>query len=309
MSGETPAHPGTAAASVQPRVPHLSASALRWLRRLFALLQTLSPGLAARLAFHLFLRTYRHPLRPEDGAALARATRHRLATAGGHEFVAWEWGAGERLAIILHGWGSGAARFTRLAEALHARGWHVVAADAPGHGASPGKDSSLPRFIAALDAIVARFGPPQALIGHSLGALAIARRHADGPPDWAGHLQDVVLVSMPSGAPFLVEVFLHALQLTARTRARLLALFEERFDALVDSFCSLPGAAHITARLLLVHDAGDDIVPHAHSVALLRELPEAELATTTGLGHSALTRDAATIARIVDFVGGDTATK
>jgi pimeloyl-ACP methyl ester carboxylesterase len=302
MPAESSAAPAAAATAPPLRVPHLSAGWLRWLRRTFAMLQAVSPALAARAAFRLFLRTYRHPLRPEDGAALAQARRHRLS-AGSDEFVVYEWGAGERRAIILHGWGSSAARFTHMAAELQARGWHVLVADAPGHGASPGHASSLPRFIAALDAIVARFGPPQALIGHSLGALAIARRHADGPPEWAGHLQGVVLISMPSGAPFLIEVFLRALRLEAATRARLLALFEARFDALADSYCSLPGAAHITARLLLVHDAGDDIVPHAHSAALLRELPEAELATTTGLGHSALTRDAATIARIADFVG------
>ena len=90
----------------------------------------------------------------------------------------YEWGQGDRIVIILHGWGSSAARFTRMAELLQARGWHVLVPDAPGHGASPGRSSSLPQFIAALDAIVARFGAPRALVGHSLGALGIACRYA-----------------------------------------------------------------------------------------------------------------------------------
>jgi pimeloyl-ACP methyl ester carboxylesterase len=275
----------------------------------FALLQALSPALAARLAFRLFLRSFRHPLRAEDSAALGRARRHRLL-AGTQAFEVREWGAGDRLAIILHGWGSSAARFTLMAETLQARGWRVLVPDAPGHGASPGKSSSLPQFIAALDAIVARFGPPQALIGHSLGALGIARRHAQGPPDWATQLRAVVLISMPSGAPFLLEVFLDALGIQAATRARLVGLFERRFRAGVESYASLPGAARIAAPLLLVHDSGDDIVPWAHSDQLQREAAAVagdctpRLLNTAGLGHSGLTRDAATIAQIADFLDG-----
>lgn len=300
MSAATPTDADTVATPT--RVPHISAGHLLWLRRVFALLQAVSPGLAARFAFRLFLRTFRHPLRPEDAAALARARRHQLATAEGDAFEVYEWGTGERLVIILHGWGSGAARFTLLAESLVARGWRVLVPDAPGHGASPGSSSSLPKFMAALDAIVARFGAPRALVGHSLGALAIARRHATGTPQWASQLQAVVLVSMPSGAPFLLGVFMDALGLRPTTRTRLQALFEHRFKASIPSFATLPGTAHIDARVLLVHDRGDDIVPLAHSVELQRQVPAAQLLQTSGLGHSALTRDAATIARIAEFL-------
>lgn len=300
MSAGTPTDSDTVATPT--RVPHISAGHLLWLRRVFALLQAVSPSLAARFAFRLFLRTFRHPLRPEDAAVLARARRHHLVTAEGDPFALYEWGAGERLAIILHGWGSGAARFTQLADALVVRGWRVLVPDAPGHGASPGKSSSLPKFMAALDAIAAQFGAPGALVGHSLGALAIARRHAAGAPPWASQLQAVVLVSMPSGAPFLLGVFMQALGLRPTTRARLQALFERRFNASVASFATLPGTRHIGARVLLVHDGGDDIVPLAHSMELQRQVPAAQLLQTSGLGHSALTRDAATITRIAEFL-------
>src|SRR5690606_12534495 len=102
----------------------------------------------------------------------------------------------------------------------------VLVPDAPGHGASPGRSSSLPKFIAGLDAIAAHFGPPHALIGHSLGALGIACRHATGAPDWSGQLQSAVLISMPSGAPFLVKVFVDALGIREPAQRHLAMLFE-----------------------------------------------------------------------------------
>jgi pimeloyl-ACP methyl ester carboxylesterase len=290
------------ASALRPtRMPHVSARQIAWLRRAFALLQALSPALAARVAFRLFLRSFRHPVRAEDGAALARARRHQVIS-GGDAVEVFEWGSGDRSAIILHGWGSSAARFTGLAERLAAQGWRVLVPDAPGHGASPGTSSSLPQFIAALDAIIARFGAPQALIGHSLGALGIARWHADAEPGWVQQLESVVLISMPSGAPFLVEVFLQTLGIGPKTRARLNALFEQRFGARMADYAALPGAGRISARVLLVHDEGDDVVPLGHSEELRRHLPHARLITTTALGHSALTRDAAIIGRIAEFL-------
>lgn len=302
MAG-APAPPPAPSSAPAPRVPHLAPQHLGTLRRLFAVLQAVSPALAARVAFRLFLRTFRRPLGAEDRAALGRARRHHLM-AGQDPMTVHEWGSGDRTVIILHGWGSGAARFTRLAEALQARGWRVLVPDAPGHGSSPGRSSSLPQFIAGLDAIAAHFGPPRALIGHSLGALGIAYRHVDGRPDWARQVQAVVLISMPSGAPFVVDVFVNALGIRQPARERLIGLFEKRFAARVEAYTALPAASRIGARLLVVHDSGDDIVPWTHSEAMLREIPGATLVTTRDLGHSLLTRDEATIRAIADFLDG-----
>lgn len=213
-----------------------------------------------------------------------------------------EWAGNGPTAFILHGWGSSAARFTQLAQALHARGWRVLAFDAPGHGASTGRSSSLPQFMAALDAIIERHGRPQALIGHSLGALAIARRHADGAPGWASELRAVALVSMPAGAEYLIRKYIEALGLSAHTEQRLMDRFRQRFDAEPRDYGSMPGAGRIAARLLLVHDRDDDIVPHAHSAQLAAQLPTAAFITTVDQGHSKLTREPTTIAAIVDFI-------
>ncbi len=267
----------------------------------FALVQTVSPGLAATAAFRLFLRTFRHPLRTEDAALLARATCLRVQ-AGSDSIEVHEWAGSGPTALILHGWGSSAARFTLLAQALNARGWRVLAFDAPGHGGSSGKSSSLPQFMAGLDAVIARCGRPQALIGHSLGALAIARRHAGRRPDWAGQVRAAVLISMPSGADYLLRKYIDALGLSAATEQRLLERFRARFHAGPLDYASMPGAGRIAARLLLVHDRDDDIVPYAHSAELLPQLRDARLLTTAGQGHSKLTREAVTIAQIVDFI-------
>jgi pimeloyl-ACP methyl ester carboxylesterase len=280
----------------------VSPQRLQRLRLFFGITQRVSPGLAARAAFHLFLRTFRHPLRPEDAAALARARRLSIPVRG-HAITAFQWGDTGPLAVILHGWGSSSARFTMMAEALHARGWRVVVPDAPGHGASAGSTSSLPEFMASLEAIAGHCGSPQALVGHSLGALAIACCHRNGPPPWAGELRKVVLIAMPDGAEYLLGKYIELLRLSAATERALRRQFHGRFAADPADYASMPGAGNIAADLLLVHDRGDDIVPFGHSADLAARLPRAGFIATEGGGHSALTRDAATLARIVDFIG------
>jgi pimeloyl-ACP methyl ester carboxylesterase len=286
------------------RLPHLSPATLARLQRLFRVLQALSTTLAARVMFWMFLRPNRRRLNADDTPLVAQARLHRIASGKGMVQV-YEWGKGDRTALILHGWGSHAPRFAPMACALAAQGWRVLAIDAPGHGRSTGRSSSLPQFIEALDAVGARLGPAQVLIGHSLGALAIALRMGRGisPPQ---HLvRKLVLISMPSGAPYLVHAFEVMMGIGQRTAARFRVLFQRRFGAQPEGFVAADVASRLKLPVLLVHDLQDDIIPCEHSTALLPLLQQARLHTTEGLGHSGLVRDAATIEAIAQFLASD----
>jgi pimeloyl-ACP methyl ester carboxylesterase len=282
------------------RLPHLTPRHLARATTLLRLLQKLSPRLAARVAFWLFLKPQRREIPPSDVAFMNTARLHQLP-AGNDRIQAYEWGSGSRTVLIAHGWGSRAARFAPLAAALVARGWRVLAFDAPGHGLSAGRSSSLPQFMSAMDAAATRLGPVQALIGHSLGALAIASARRGEAPAWFGSLQKVVLLSLPSGVPFLVDAFHRMFDIGAATGNHLQGHFIRRFGD-PTSFVAEPAAAIRQLPTLVVHDRNDDIVPFAHGEALLPTLTNATLLATEGLGHSELTRDTATIAAIGAFL-------
>jgi pimeloyl-ACP methyl ester carboxylesterase/ribosomal protein S18 acetylase RimI-like enzyme len=286
------------------RPPNVSPAIFSRLKSLLRVLQAVSPRLAGRLAFKLFLKPARRELHATDAAFMASAKQRQLQV-GDDRVQVYEWGTGARTVLVVHGWGSRAARFAPLASALASRGWRVLAFDAPGHGLSPGASSSLPQFMAALDAIAMQLGPVQAVIGHSLGALAIACQRASAPP-WAGSLQKVVLVSMPAGAAFLVDSFQQMFGIGAATARQLLARFRQRFDTTPEFFSASPDAAPLQHATLLVHDRHDDIVPFAHSEQLLPRLKAGTLLATESLGHSALTRDAATNQAIGAFLDAGT---
>jgi pimeloyl-ACP methyl ester carboxylesterase len=283
------------------RLPHVTPALLARVSAVIRILQALSPRLAARLAFWMFLKPQRRALAQSDSAFMAGARLHGIRV-GDDRVQVYEWGAGTRTVLIVHGWGSRAARFAPLAAMLVERGWRVLALDAPGHGLSPGRSSSLPQFMAAMDAVVKSVGPVHALIGHSLGALAIVCARSGSTPDWFGALQKVVLVSMPSGAPFLVQAFHGMFGIKPATANHLQELFRRRFGSDPAFFIAAPDAAISRLPTLVVHDREDDIVPFAHGQALLPAFRNARLLTTQGLGHSALTRDTGTMLAISDFL-------
>jgi pimeloyl-ACP methyl ester carboxylesterase len=283
------------------RLPHVTQASLARIHALLRVLQRWSPRLAARAAFCLFLKPQRRDLAQSDIAFMAAARVHRVRV-GADQVRVYEWGSGSRTALIAHGWGSRASRFAPLASVLVARGWRVLAWDAPGHGLSPGHRSSLPQFMAALDAAASQLGPVQAVIGHSLGALAIVCARPDKAPAWFGALQKVVLISMPSGAPFLIQAFHGMFGIGAATDRYFQARFRRRFGTEPAFFTARPDDALRRLPVLVVHDRADDIVPFAHGESALSTLGNARLLATEGLGHSALTRDTATIQSIGEFL-------
>jgi len=283
------------------RLPHVSPAKLARLRRLFAVLGAISPALAARVLIDRFQRPgKRRSLDAVDEATLSRARRERLRV-GDAELQVYLWGRDDAPPVLLlHGWGSHAPRWSGFVEQLLAEGFRAIAFDAPAHGRSSGERSNLPGFQAALDAVVARFGPMRALIGHSFGALAIATRMGDANAPLAAGA--AVLISLPKDAAYLLEFYLDMVGASRRVREAVHRGFVDRFGVPPSAFSAYAGAARIHAPVLLAHDRDDEAVPHEHSSGIGALLPRGTLHLTQGLGHNRLLRDPAVIAKVVDFV-------
>lgn len=94
-------------------------------------------------------------------------------TKGNLTFNGFKWGSGSRMVLITHGWGSKAADFTELIIALRELpDTTVIAFDVPGNGSSEGELSNGELFAKAALAVIAAYGTPTVMIGHSLGGMA-----------------------------------------------------------------------------------------------------------------------------------------
>jgi pimeloyl-ACP methyl ester carboxylesterase len=268
---------------------------VRALRAAFRTVGTVAPGTAARVAEAIFCRPPPGTVRPHEEAFLASGRRFTI-TAAGHRFAAWEWGTGPAV-LAVHGWGSVAGRFHALAPALVESGHRVVLYDGPAHGRSSGRLASLPAFARALTAVAAALGPLDGVVGHSLGGAATAL---------ALHLgmraRRVVLVAPPADPVTWVDRYVELLAVPPRTRTRFQGLVERRYRIPWSDLHVPTIARGLATPALVVHDRGDPDVPWTDGAAIAAAWPGAELVTTEGLGHRAILRDPAVVARVRGFL-------
>ncbi|MFH8252746.1 alpha/beta hydrolase [Microbacterium sp. B2969] len=275
-----------------------------WTRRLFRTASTVSPELAGRLALRAFFVTQpRLALREQDAATDAAADRGAIRVRG-KDVVTYSWGAGDETVLLVHGWRGRASQFAPLVRELVAEGFHVVAFDAPAHGASPAAPTDIRDWIAAIDELQRRQGRFRLVVGHSFGALATLTAVR------AGTTTARVATIAGAGTPqVFVDQFSMMLDLTPRAKAaferRFHAKFGEdaasmrrRFDAVAD-----PLLPHV--ELLSVHDDTDRQVPATASADLVEAHGgRARLVRTHGLGHNRVLADDVTLDAVTAFATG-----
>ncbi len=258
-------------------------------------LGAVAPGLAARAAEALFRTPPAHT--PWEGASvlLSTAAPAPFLVRGG-PVPAWTWGDGEPV-LLVHGWGSRGARLGSFVAPLIAAGHQVIAFDAPGHGESAVRRSSLPEFIFAIEAAQRIHGPFAAIVGHSLGGAATVLAMARGV-----RAERAVLLAPASNPAGYTRRFAEILGIGDRVRERMEARIVRRFGLQWAEFDVLEAARGLSAPLLVFHDEEDLEVPWSEGSAIARAWPGAELVTTRGLGHRRIVHDPAVVARAVEFL-------
>lgn len=275
-------------------------AALATLRGRFRLLRWISPAMAVAAAARLFLTPPRHAFSEAEFAALEEASLFPVPMVTGR-LVGWRWGSARRPTVVLvHGWGGRGAQLRHFVEPLLARGYAVVAYDAPGHGMTGGGESSIVHFAAALEAVLARLGRVHALLGHSMGAAALAHVLARRPD-----VARAVLVAPPASLLRASQAFAGLAGLPEALRKRMQARIQHRFGVPWSEF---EAEARVGAQpLLVIHDAGDRDVPVDEGRRYAKAWPAARMMVTQGLGHHRLLADPAVVAAAVDFIAGEPA--
>lgn len=264
--------------------------------------EALSPRLGAAVALPLFMHVgARLPVRADERATHESARRSRIRV-GAQEVAVYEWGAGARTVLLVHGWRGRAAQFAALVRELRAEGYLVVGFDAPANGDSEGRRTSILDYVDAIGNLQRRHGGFHAIVGHSVGVLAALVAVNEGVQ--AGRVAGIAGVS---DSDWLVEGFAAPLALRQDTVDALRERFARRiFPGERDIFDRFSAVRHpLPARvpLLLVHDEADARVPVSESRRLLvANHGHAELITTEGLGHTRILNADTTLDAVTEFV-------
>ena len=288
-----------AAAPAERTIPGLTPALKRRLRASFACLSRISPGLAARLALRLFTRPLPRPVSQEDRLFLAGAEGTTLETSNGGVRV-YEWPAAGPRVLLVHGWRSHSGRLRHLIESLHARGLRVVAFDAPGHGRSRGRHLDLDIHRDTISAVSGGFGPFDAVLAHSFGALTTLSWLAQSAQ--AASVRAAVLIGVPRDAGYLFDGFVDVLGLAPAVIEHTRRHFRRRFGTDPERFCARAFARQVRPPVLLLHGAADELVPPAHSLEVGACLSHARVQVIDEFSHGAPLREAAGVLAATDFI-------
>ena len=271
---------------------------LRWLRFSFRIQSWLSTYWAARRAYRFWFVSPRYAEPPRELAWRQQAKQSWLDHPHG-PLAVYQWGEGSETILLSHGWSGRGSQLGAFAEPLVKAGYRVIALDAPGHGQSPGKSTTLFKISEALYAVARHYAPIKAVVAHSFGAFALAYtlNHTDM------QIGKAVCISTPTDGMFLLDSFCNVLRLNTAVKQRFLHFFEEEFGADIwDRLSMQNNVRRLTLPALIIHDRGDHDVPFQLSERLASDWPKARLHLTDGLGHRRILRNKQVIEVVTDFI-------
>lgn len=283
--------------STNGRILFRRTAPIRWTLRA---LVPIAPKLVGRIGFLLFRTTQRYPLPSRERSWVDGAEPVELLL-DGERLCGWSWGEGPSV-LLMHGWGGRGSQMGGLATAIAEAGFRAIALDAPGHGGSAGRLSSLPQFAATVALAAEKFGPLRGVVAHSFGAAGTgwALREPLG-------VEKLVFVAAPGDLQGYLSGVRDLFGLTDVGLAHMIGNLERSFGI---EWRRSRHATTITADatpMLVVHDEGDDETPYSGGLEIARAWPNSRLITTEGLGHRRILRDPQVLAQVTAFLAAGAA--
>lgn len=241
----------------------------------------------------------RLPNRPHQEELMAQASRFSMQVEDPYfakkelTFQGYIWGKGSMKIYLTHGWSSKAADFTEIISALlQLEDVQIIACDALGNGSSEGELSNLMLYVKPLEAIIEKYGMPDVLIGHSLGAMAnvVALKSFEAQPKLLISITPVIEL-----ADNFTGMMNHA-GVSPDDQARWFQDFHDYYKFPVSYFdmkslySELPATKH-----LVFYDESDEMLPYAQLQVFLQQHPELETRAFNAAGHYRILRDTAFI--------------
>lgn len=273
--------------------------ALTYVRTKFALLSLISKKSAAAKAFRLFC-TPQYRNRKVLPPIFERAEKLQFRFLN-YTVRGYRWNANQpKKALILHGFESSVINFDRYVKPLLAKGYQVLAFDAPAHGRSTGTTFNALLYKELIQTIYKTYGPVQSFIAHSFGGLALSLALEEIEHDAA---TKVVFIAPATETTTAVDSFFQYLKLDAALRPEFDNIIAQKSGHPPAWFSVARAARAIRASVLWVHDRDDTMTPLA-DVKPVQEAgyPNFRFLITEGLGHRRVYRDNKVSKAILEFL-------
>ena len=207
------------------------------------------------------------------------------------------YGFSDKKVLLAHGWAGRRTQLFMIANKLLEKGFMIISFDGPAHGKSTGKTTNLLEYIETIKAINNKFGPFEAAIGHSFGAMAIINTQAQ-----TSIFKNLITVGSGDKISDILINFSKNLGLNSNFGQKLILYLNKKWKIQIDNFATFNAAKKIDVPVLVVHDTIDGDVAVSCAVHIRQNLKRGKLLVTNGLGHSKILRDKKVTHYIIDFI-------
>ena len=207
------------------------------------------------------------------------------------------YGYSKKKVLMVHGWAGRGTQLFQIADKVLENRMMVVSFDGPAHGLSSGKRTNMMEFLETIREVNKKYGPFDAAIGHSFGAMSLINAVADGLK-----VDKLVVIGADNSIPQAFNYFIQKMELKPSISKKMIELAEGKFKIKLDSLSSEHKAAKIAIPTLVIHDSEDKYVNVSSAVSIRQNLKNGELLITNGLGHHKIFKDNFVIQRIIDFI-------
>ena len=266
----------------------------------FQTLGPIFPKWSAKVAYRLFSTPNMKARHKRSDTIIEKAKVFDFMYAG-HLLKGYEWGAGDRVVLLVHGWESRGTALRSFVPDLVAKGFRVVAFDGPAHGNSYGKQTNLLHFGGAIRAIINYLGEVESIIAHSFGGASTV--FTLSKLDNSIAVDKLVLIAVPAQLDKVIEGFAKYVSLPKGTHEEFVKILEGKVNmSLKDVDVSESKRQMKVGKTLLVHDRDDNIVPFSRSQLIAEKWDNTAFLVTEGYGHYQLVKNPVVINNIVSFL-------
>lgn len=261
-------------------------------------LQFISKNLATKFAAKIFGTPLKFNA-PERELMMRESAKKELfdIPSINKKVMIYTYGYSKKKVLLAHGWAGRGTQLFQLADKILENKMMVISFDAPAHGLSSGKTTSMTEFIETIQQINKKYGPFDAAIGHSFGGMALLNSVASGL-----NISKLVTIGADNSIPQIFKYFVNKIGLKPVIALNLELFFEKKYKAKIDCYTSEKAARKVPIPTLIVHDSEDKFVPVSSAISIRQNLKNGELLITNGLGHHKIFKDQYIIQRIIDFI-------
>lgn len=266
----------------------------RILRASFPIIERVIPFLAKYILVRLFFTPFNFKPRNEEIEMKSTGERFEFDV-NGENVVAHSWGSGS-LAVLSHGWSGRGLQLRKFIKPLVANGFQVITFDAPGHGESEGKESSLIKFKDTVVEISKLYGKIELGIGHSLGGAALIYAVKEGLL-----IPRLITISTPTIPDDIIDVFLNKVNGSSTMSTAIDEYVYKRTGEHFDYYSVDFNAPLINdTPILAFHDENDSEAGIEHAYNLKNKHQNTELIITQGLGHNRILKDDFVVNKVIE---------